>query len=60
MEFNGERELKEEINKIEKMNGFERLRYIKELALFYRQIDMYSEESFKDFIERLLIATKGY
>ena len=53
-------ELKEELEKIDRMTGFERLRYIGELAKFYQQIDMYSEDSFKGLLDKLIRATKGY
>lgn len=54
-------ELKEEFDKIATMSSYDRLAYIRNLAKFHKQfLDIADEEYIKDFIDTLLVATKGY
>ena len=63
MGSNGKRknELREELERIDKMNPYERLHHIKKLAEFHLQFtDMIDEDFFKSFLKDLLRITKGY
>jgi hypothetical protein len=60
MEYDGNNELQQEIEKIDKMSPYDRLAYIRNLIRFYRQVDDYSEPTFKGLYERLMLVTKGY
>jgi hypothetical protein len=60
MESLGDKELREELERIPKMNPYERLRYIRGVVQFYKSIDDYSEVAVKGCYERLMLATKGY
>ena len=60
MESNGRDELKEELEKLDKMNPYERLSYIGKLARFYRQMELFGAEDVKVLINDILRATKGY
>lgn len=58
MAYDGENELKEELERINKMTVYERLAYLRELAKF--QKSMYPEDHDQFFVDRVLLVTKGY
>ena len=60
MEYREKDELKEELNKLEKANPYERLAYIRSLIKFYKQVELYDRESINELYISLLRATKGY
>jgi len=60
MESNGTNELQQEIEKINKMSPYERLAYIRNLIRFYKQIEDYSEDTFKGLYDRIMLVTKGF
>lgn len=63
MESNGRKkdEYREELDKIDKMNPYERLQHIHKLAEFHLGFtDMIDPEFFEGFLRDLLRITKGY
>lgn len=50
-------EIKEELEKIERMNPYERLSYIRLLTEFYMTID---DNKPNAFYEQLMLVTRGY
>ena len=50
----------EEIKSLERMSPYERLKYLRELAVFFKEVSSYSKNSFNFFIKRVIEVTKNY
>ena len=61
MEFDGKKsEDKEELERLKKMNAYERLRYLRELAKYYLTVGSFTSKSMNELCNKIEILTKDY